>query len=287
MAVDHISTRARPAGAFARVYAVFWLLLATAAIGYLSVLALRPEWAPQLLTAGDRGAQERVVAAEAATSRILAEVGELRQTVTEVQRDVAELKSLPRQSESRIDAAPGAADQTRQDTTPTAEKREDAAAPEKRAEAAPVPAKRAAAAAVTQGNPAKPILINAAPEGERSHEQQIVTGSIAAPAAKPAAIAFGPATVTVSGGGGPVALQLGSAPSLDALRLNWAMLSERHRAVLDGLDARYQSSNADGTPTYRLLAGPVANADEAKRLCALLRAKRVACGTGSFSGNAL
>lgn len=284
MAVDHTSIRARPFGAFARVYAVFWLLLATAAIGYLSVLALRPEWAPQIISAVDRSAQERV-AAEATTSRILAEVGELRQTVTEVQRDVAELKTLPRQSETRIDPAPGAADQTRHDATPTVEKREDAPAPEKRAEPAPVPAKRAAAAAVTQGNPARPVLINAGPESERSQEQ-IVTGSIA-PAPKPAAIAFGPATVTVSGGGGPMALQLGSAPSLDALRLNWAMLSERHRSVLDGLDARYQSAGTDGTPTYRLLAGPVANAEEAKRLCAVLRAKRVACGTGSFSGNAL
>jgi hypothetical protein len=87
------------------------------------------------------------------------------------------------------------------------------------------------------------------------------------------------------------AVQLGTGPSVDALRLNWSMLSQRHQAMLQKLQPRYTASHDQapgGTGTaYDLIAGPLPNIAEAQKLCDALRAQYVSCRVGTFGGNAL
>jgi hypothetical protein len=84
----------------------------------------------------------------------------------------------------------------------------------------------------------------------------------------------------------PFGIRLASAPSLEGLRLNWRSLLERHGAVLKPLSAHYLPPSA-GEDAYQLIAGPVATADQAKNICATLRARDVACSLIVFGGEAM
>jgi hypothetical protein len=146
-----------------------------------------------------------------------------------------------------------------------------------------------AAKAAEAAGPAKA----AEPGDAGRNASPIETGSVTAPQPQ---IAFGPAKVTPAPGDageepkhtGPAGLVLDSAPNLDALRLKWAFLNERHAALIGDLEARYQVSNRPAGTSYRLLAGPIASAEEARRICAILRAQKVTCSVAAaFSGSTL
>jgi hypothetical protein len=111
----------------------------------------------------------------------------------------------------------------------------------------------------------------------------ITTGSLPAPPPPP--ITFGPATVRPAPA--PVALHLGSGPSIEDLQRSWSLLSEQHHSVLQNLRPRYDTVGTGDSLRYQLIAGPIASAGEAKRVCALLRAKNVPCGVGPLVGEAL
>ena len=114
---------------------------------------------------------------------------------------------------------------------------------------------------------------------------QIVTGSLAPAAAAPAgasAAQFGQIEVTR---GAPVALQLATGNTVEALRLTWQLLSERHRAQLKSLEPRYVGG--PGGTTFALVAGPVATREEAQRLCGTFKARRVACTVADYAGEPL
>jgi hypothetical protein len=83
----------------------------------------------------------------------------------------------------------------------------------------------------------------------------------------------------------PAAVELSSGPSLDALRLNWSLLADQNGAALKNLEPRYTNAG-EGQP-YQLVAGPIDTPEEAARVCAQLKAKRVACRVTGFGGNAL
>lgn len=133
----------------------------------------------------------------------------------------------------------------------------------------------------------------------------IETGSLSAPAAAgavrdaaqrakaaapaPAApIAFGPATVTreAAPAGSAVGVRLSSGPSVDALRLSWSLMSERHGAELGSLEPRYVSGGNANAP-YALIAGPLGDKAQAKNLCTALQQKGIPCVVDDFKGNAL
>ena len=86
---------------------------------------------------------------------------------------------------------------------------------------------------------------------------------------------------------GPIGVQLGGAPSLDSLRLNWTILSDRHADALGNLQARYVASDALGATSFNLIAGPVASRTDAIRICAKLRTQGITCRLTSFQGSAL
>lgn len=83
------------------------------------------------------------------------------------------------------------------------------------------------------------------------------------------------------------AIQLATAPNLDALRLNWTLLSERHRQLLGALQTRYRQTPGRPNAPYQLIAGPVRSTGEAARICKELATSGVTCRATSFSGEAL
>lgn len=131
----------------------------------------------------------------------------------------------------------------------------------------------------------------------------------AAQRAKP--VVFGPATVNRSNASGsqgeavsPAAVQpasrppvlgaaigvrLATAPSVDALRLQWTLLSERFGTQLTGLSPRYVQASANGIgASYELIAGPVPGTIEALEICqGIVRNGGARCIIGDFVGNAL
>ena len=73
-----------------------------------------------------------------------------------------------------------------------------------------------------------------------------------------------------------MALLLGSAPSVDAVKLNWSILNDRHGDAVRNLHPRYVAQGKGAERTYALLAGPVdfaragqdaVQADAGSRLC--------------------
>ena len=83
------------------------------------------------------------------------------------------------------------------------------------------------------------------------------------------------------------AVQLGSGPTLDALRLNWTLLSERHKDLLASLQTRYRQSPGKANAPYQLIAGPFGSPGEAQKLCKALSAQGISCRATTFSGEAL
>lgn len=105
-----------------------------------------------------------------------------------------------------------------------------------------------------------------------------------------APVAFGPATIVRDAPPSPPAVQAGvrlsSGPSVDALRLSWSLMSERYGVELAGLEPRYVSGGNAASP-YALIAGPVADKEQAKSLCANLQQKGIPCSVDDYKGNAL
>lgn len=145
-----------------------------------------------------------------------------------------------------------------------------------------------------------------APEpGVRPKPKPVVTVAIAkpkppvaraAPRATPAAppkqvVAFGTAKVTTEPAARTSAfgVRLASAPSLDALRLTWNAMRERHGETLRGLKARYVKQNPAnaGAGPYTLVAGPVAKPTDVLEICAGLGGESLECALIPFEGRTL
>jgi len=118
--------------------------------------------------------------------------------------------------------------------------------------------------------------------------------AVARAAAKPARVAFAAPQVTRA----PTApvtsapklgLRLARGPSVDAIRLSWNLMRERHPDVLGSLTPRYVFVPATPTtaPAFQLLAGPLNGAAEALQTCQDMSARGLPCEIGDFAGNAL
>ena len=84
-------------------------------------------------------------------------------------------------------------------------------------------------------------------------------------------------------------LDLGNATSMEALRAAWTAASRRHGALLQGLRAVVQTRERGraGAVELRLIAGPVASAATAARLCAAITAAGAVCAPATFEGQRL
>ena len=309
MTMASTNTRPRPSGQFAKLYAGSWTVLALLALAYMITLATNPSilgnWTPERSSPENNEGQR-------AAARFATDLSGFKQSFADIQRELALLNTsvlsgasrdkemLERISvlEERVRpraiveaAAPAAPPSPKTAIQRQAEARAQKMADKAAALAAPpAPAAAEAPPATPEAAQSRFVVLNApvppaSPIATGSIQAPPAQGVPAPPTASNASVAFGPGAIKAAVSSGPAGVEIASGPSLDALRLNWSMLAERHAPQLKNLEARYTSAG-EGQP-YQLVAGPVSSADEAKRVCAQLQAKRVACRVTGFGGNAL
>jgi hypothetical protein len=85
------------------------------------------------------------------------------------------------------------------------------------------------------------------------------------------------------------AVDLGAEASVERLRTLWNATRATHSAALEGLRPliRVRDGQKPGAVELRLLAGPLANAAAAARICAALAASKAPCKTAVFEGQRL
>jgi len=78
---------------------------------------------------------------------------------------------------------------------------------------------------------------------------------------------------------GNILIQLGSLKSHDLAESEWKRISQKHQDVLGGLDSMIQKVDlgADQGIYYRLRTGPFESDEEAKKICASLKERKVDC----------
>jgi hypothetical protein len=155
---------------------------------------------------------------------------------------------------------------------------------------------------VSGGPPASPVSTSANRRESNPQAAAITTGAIlqrvtSAPSSTetgigPAAAVLAPqsAAAPPPAAAQPKAVhgvQLSSATNLDALRLNWSLLSEKHRQLLGALQTRYRQSPGKPNAPFQLIAGPVRSTGDAARICKELSASGIACRATTFSGEVL
>ncbi len=83
-------------------------------------------------------------------------------------------------------------------------------------------------------------------------------------------------------------IDLGSATTIDALRVHWAAVKANYGPLLAGLHPLVAEHPKQPTGVvYHLVAGPLPNAAEAARLCTRFPALRTGCKTAKFEGGHL
>ncbi len=257
-------------------YVLFWMLGAAFAATYLAVLGTHPELFAKSQTGPDL--EQQLAQTQRDVTRAISDIDPLKQSVGQIKTDVDNLKTAQQQASDR--------DQLLLDKLTTLESSATAGKTMGQAETTPPAAKPephktvAAAAPEAAEGPATvpPIKAQkktaaAAPKGPA-----IETGSIASPkTAQAAAAAAKPAQI---------GLLLGNAPSVDAVKLNWTILNDRHADAVRNLHPRYVAMGKGAERTYALLAGPVSSPEQAKTLCKLMLDRGVACEVSTYRGTA-
>jgi len=112
---------------------------------------------------------------------------------------------------------------------------------------------------------------------------QDVTSSISAPST-PSQIPMPPRPAKPEYG-----LDLGGAPSVEALRNAWTIAVRKHGKLLEGLEPaiRTRERPRGAGPELRLVAGPLPNAATAARLCAAMTASGAICAPSVYDGQRL
>ncbi len=278
-----------------RGYVLTWAALAVGSLSYLSVLAVRSSDQPTSVTATTAAIQR-----ETPLQVAQAEASKLKARLAEFQRDLAQFKGqleVNGQDRSIIAALAAFEERFSTETGIAIAK----SLPSTRAVMASVPTSTAAVVPVAPVasaiDPSLPVAQQPASVTPtviaRVNGPTLETGSLAAspkPAAPPAQVAapvtFGPAVVKPEPK--PLGVQLGSALTLDALRLTWSLLAESNGDALKPLLPHYSSS---GTPeagqVFDLVAGPVKSAADGRRICKALAARGVDCRVGPMGRAAL
>lgn len=85
------------------------------------------------------------------------------------------------------------------------------------------------------------------------------------------------------------AIDLGNATNVNTLRAHWGTIRAAHPAILEGMRplVSVRPSSRPGFTEFHLVAGPIADADAAAKMCQLLTAARLACRPSTFDGQRL
>lgn len=262
-------------------YVAVWAGLASLSLIYLALLAAQPTFVAQVLGAGSYIAEADAEAQAAQIGETVSEVRALRDTIDQFRNELFEMRA---QVSSQTDSARELATRLATLEAEPAEPQRVAEATGKSAQQAKKDAERTEKLAAAQK--AKDA------KAAKKKSAELETGSVASPAA--GAITFGPPTVTPTPTaaapvetGRLVGIQIATGPSVDSLRLSWTLLNERHGDTLRALEPRYTTDATGPDQSYDLVVGPLANADEARRLCHELALKATPCSVSRFTGDAL
>lgn len=252
-------------------YLAVWALLAFLALGYLALLALRPDLASQLILGPAESAPESNHGQRAMT-RALAELSDVKKTLARVEGELMEVRQ-----QMGAEAKRAADFEARITALESGRAR--------RAEAAPV----AAAAPISTFE----TVVSSAPDTPRGLAGRTVEGTVneaagepPLPVAKLASAALMKAAEPKEKAP-PVGILVGTGPSVDAIRLSWQLIVDGNARLMKSLEPRYVESPTE-PGVFQLIAGPVATKEEAQRVCQRLKAKQVRCSVNStFAGEPL
>ena len=296
-------------------YVVMWTLGGIFAASYMIVAVASPDLLEDLTPTSAVIADPQSNQGQRASARLAAEINALRDSISQVQLDLAKVKTdvashgarekqLSAQLvalEQKLTTAEQHAIETTAPRTPGTSPQQEAAAPrletppELRVDAPgltlspPSPSEPDDMQSVV--GPAQPKLINA----DASAKPAIETANVKSAAkaeAKPAADPKAPAqtaftTAIIRPAPKPVGVLLSSGASVDSLRLSWSLLADRHADTLKNMEARYLTSGDAANPNFDLVAGPIKSKAEAQKVCKTLAARNIPCKIGDFAGDAL
>jgi hypothetical protein len=250
------------------------VVLSSMALTYLAMLSVRPDLAHGL---GDRvaalaGAEPRSGETDAAAA---AEIAAVRQTLDGLQKEMASIRgriAARAEQEQAIAARLAAIEEQRATelSLPLTTASIDRAEPEEKGGADDLKGRAIEGRIVEAPQAPEPPARRPPPR-----EPERVT--FGAPLVKPAA----------SPPESPRGIQIATGPSVDALRISWMLLAERHKGILRNYEPRFVPSTSGSGPAYRLIAGPIGSTSAANKVCGELRAKRVTCGVSAFGGEPL
>jgi outer membrane murein-binding lipoprotein Lpp len=253
---DTSSSGSRAKYGLSPLYVAAWAALAAIALAYLALMVVRPEIADGLFLRVPGGSPEDN-RGQRAMAQLAAEIRDLKQTVRHLETEITDLRTAAtaaERSSASLAARLSVVENGLKSVTgpmSSLDKQNKTAAP-------------AVAGFVEERAAARPV-----------DPSRTAIASVA-----------GTGRVAALPSGRQSAVQLASAPSVDALRLSWQLVQEGHKSVVRGLEARYLETSGDPT-VYKLVAGPVATDDEAGKLCERLRTRNVSCTVVPFSGKPL
>ena len=269
-------------------YLAAWATMAFFSAAYLAAVAIRPAFLDGYLPAATAASADETSQMAADIVNIRDSISQLQTDVAQTQTDVAEQAEKSRSFNERLLTL---------ENHPSNARDTDAIAPAPAAASdfptgvQPPPGKQAAASSSDN----KPKVLNALETGSvepaaKPKAPKPVKKAAAPPPPKPKPKQIARAepisefSVKVDK---PVAVRLATGATVDNLRLSWEILSARHRQELGPLQPRYYNK-ADGNGIkYELVAGPFRSTEDAKRVCASLKAQAIDCQLSSFGGNAL
>ncbi len=249
-----------------------WAIAGVLAASYVGALLMGHE--PVTLLAGRMITQERDTSdMSAALARTQSEVAQLQRTVGTLEADLGRVKGQTSQVEARERAAAA-----RIDAVETRVERFGSQIAQVFAKA--TPAQKAQPVIAATRPVGASIETGTLPPKEAAGAQRELSAT--RHAAPEAALPTTPTAQSPSQQ--PSAILLARGPSLDALRLSWSLLNERHKVSLGTLEPRVVTSEPG---THQLVAGPFASPADAAKVCATLKSRGVTCQPAEFKGEAL
>ncbi|MDX2204057.1 MAG: SPOR domain-containing protein [Hyphomicrobiaceae bacterium] len=282
-----------------------WAVAAAASLVYLVSLAISPD-------AGKAGSKEAQSEAEQPirlASRALTELGVVRRTVGDVQRDLAQVRegleqreTADRHTQTRLAVledkvtalsppalpAPPVAAATPPPPSGKGKAADKAKSKDKAAAESHTTSRLSRLETEEKDGPddpfSQPRVETGSLPGARDPEAPAAVGP-SVPPVQPVVTFGAPVVTPTKSKGSTFAVQVAAGSSLDALKGTWKHLQNKHEA-LAGLEPRVMAPKAEGGK-YRLVVGPFPSKADAEKVCTDMGVGRTGCFSTSFGGEPL
>ena len=267
-------------------YVLLWVALAGLSLAYLTFLGVRPDVVAALRAAAP-DPQQALNETKQTVERALADLDPLRQSVGEMKMDVAILKIGAQEAADRdrilLEKVEALEHPLPANTASVLNGKGSSVVV---ASVVP-PAPKAAPVKVPPANVSATEPDAAAPEAAAKPTAQKAAAQKPANAIETGSIAHGAKAAAAATKPLPVGILLATGPSVDALRLSWTILNDRHADAVRSLHARYVVSGKPEERTYGLVAGPFETIADAKAACKTIADRGMPCELSTYRGNAL